>query len=282
MCRDIGVTTPAVTATSKSTSACTMTERPATEEVQTMTVGGTGCDGRCIRPASEPTIIAVKPAVVAYTQTDAVIDPITVKVATKADVSTQSVRPATVRTIAVGVMARPRTYDACVTAKPALKNVGCSADLQTDVRKPAVVPVTRTTQTDVSPTPVLHTRATQTTVVPLPVVDRHNSTTQTETVPAAVPKNENGDSASGRLVATAIGRRSNSFHHYTAATATAKEPSTTPQAVTSKIPRRMLVTPELNRKVLVRQDTYTKTAAEIRSEQPPPPLPSDDNEEDVK
>lgn len=269
-----------------------MTERPTTEGVYTMTEGvhtttvGGAADrgGRYSRQAfAGLTTATIKLAAVAYTQTDTVIDSATVAMAavTTVDVGTQSVKPATVRTIAVGVTAKPRTYDACVTAKPSLKHVGCSADLQTDVRKPAMgSPVTRTTQTDVSPMPVSHTRGTQTTAVPATAVYRRpNTVTQTEVVSAAVQKNEIDDGAGGRPVAAAVARRSNSFHHYTAVTGPAKELPATPQPVTSKIPRLLPATPELNRKVLLRQDTYTKTAAEICSEQPPP---SEDNEEDVK
>lgn len=249
MCRDVGVTTTPP-ASAASTSVSTMTERPA----------GAGdsvpADVRCGTPA--------------YTQTDVVVvvEPAAAAVVASAvetaEVGTQSARPATVRTYSVGVTAKPRTYDTCVTARPALKHVGCSADV-TDVSKPVPVPVTRATQTDAGPKPV--SRSTQTAAAvdkdrppPDVFVDRrHGPTARTDGV------HENETTVRPVRSAT-VGRRSNSFHHYTAVQ---KEP--TSPVSTSKIPRpKHPVTPEVNRKVLIRQDTYTKTPAEVCDDQTPP------------
>ncbi|XP_026816624.1 KN motif and ankyrin repeat domain-containing protein 2 [Rhopalosiphum maidis] len=260
MCRDVGVTTPSATSVNTST----MTERPPSgAAVHTQTDAAT-------KPATiaahTQTKDAVKPATsVACTQTAVVTDvqPATVAAAaavvtvtaapTTANVGTQSSRPAAVRTVAVGVTARPRTYDASVAAKPTLKHVGCSADVTTDT-KPAAVPVTRATQTDVCRD------------------DRsgHNRTTQTE-------------AAATRTNYATIGRRSNSFHHYTPVAAA----DATSPPVTSKIPRLKPATPELNRKVFTRQDTYTKTEAEICTDDqqplsPPPPPPPARVTDDVR
>lgn len=255
MCRDVGVTTP--TATSMNSS--TMTEKPpATAVAHTQTADAVK---PAIAVAHTQTADTVKPAIaVAHTQTSVVIDvqPATivataaVTAPTTANVGTQSSRPVAVRTATVGVMAKPRTYDASVAAKPTLKHVGCLADATTDV-KPATAPLTRATQTDAKD-------------------DRssRNRTTQTEVATTVAWPDH-----------ATIGRRSNSFHHYTVAAAVDTTPPSPP--VTSKIPRLKPVTPELNRKVLTRQDTYTKTEAEIctddgdpeqhplASSPPPPP-----------
>lgn len=305
MCRDVGVTTTQapVASSSVSASTSTMTER----------VSGTAtaaCTGKCGRPppssaaASTQTMDAVVKTS-AITQTSAaaaVVRPATTAASTQTaapaavvepkptamDTSTQTMWPA-VRTVAVGVTVRPRTYDASVTVKPTVKHVGCTADLLqrgTDVVQPAVVaaaprvPVTRTTQTDAAATPpVRHARATQTAV--------GRATTQTDDDQAASDRKQRDRQGEGRPWAPAatIGRRSNSFHHYTTAAvdAATKSPptttATTPPSpvVTSKIPRLKPVTPELNRKVLTRQDTYTKTAAEICSDQPPPSVTDDED-----
>jgi len=211
---------------------------------------------------------------VAHTQTMAVTDvqPATVVAAevvavtaiTTANVGTQSSRPAAVRTTTVGVTARPRTYDASVAAKPTLKHVGCSADVLTDA-KPAAAPVTRATQTDARDDRSGHNRTTQTEAVAVPEVAavRANPTevasARANPTEVASTRANPTESAVARSNYATIGRRSNSFHHYTAGGAT----DTTTSPVTSKIPRLKPVTPELNRKVLTRQDTYTKTAAEI-------------------
>lgn len=248
MCRDVGVTTPSTTSVNTST----MTERPPSgAAVHTQT-------DAAAKPATTVAHTQTKDAVkaatsVAYTQTAVVAD---VRLATvvegagtvgvtaaapitTANVGTQSSRPAAVRTAAVGVTAKPRTYDVSVAAKPTLKHVGCSAVVTTDAKPPAAVPVTRATQTDAKD-------------------DRngHNRTTQTEATGTRANPAEN---AVTRANYGTIGRRSNSFHHYTAAAAA----DTTSPPVTSKIPRLKPATPELNRKVLTRQDTYTKTEAEI-------------------
>lgn len=132
---------------------------------------------------------------------------------------------------------------------------------QTNTAAMTPVPVTRTTQTDSSGTAVVHVRGTQTSY-PRPL---NHSTTQTEAdsageahtaTAAAVIADVVQKQDRGRPVATTIGRRSNSFHHYTTAAKDA--------VATSKIPRpkQQAVTPVLNRKVLVRQDTYTKSEAD--------------------
>lgn len=275
MCRDVGVTTPTTTA---SVTASTMTDERPPGKPETVT-------------AYTQTLADVKPATVpAYTQTNltaALIPAMTA--ATTVDVGTQTTRPTATRTSTVGVMAKPRMYDASVAAKPSCKHVGCTANTIEAV-KPATVltpqPVTRTTQTDAGVTAALQTRTTQTDATGgWGDDDRHHRTTQTE----APCRNVRPDGGGGRPV-TAIGRRSNSFHHYTAAAAVTKAPSqtkdpsqtTSAAAVASKIPRlKQPVTPESNRKVLNRQDTYTKEVAEIGyrdqpsaapSPQPPTPL----------
>ncbi|KAF0762541.1 KN motif and ankyrin repeat domain-containing protein 2 [Aphis craccivora] len=266
MCRDVGVTTPSTTSVNTST----MTERPPSgAAVHTQT-------DAAAKPATTAAHTQTKDAVkaatsVACTQTAAVADvrpaavvdaagAVAVTAAapiTTANVGTQSSRPPAVRTAAVGVTAKPRTYDVSVAAKPTLKHVGCSADVATaDAKPPVAVPVqTRATQTDAGD-------------------DRsgRNRTTQTE---AAAARANPAEVAAARANYGTIGRRSNSFHHYTAAAAAA---DATSPPVTSKIPRLKPATPELNRKVLTRQDTYTKTEAEICTDDlqqqplsPPPP-----------
>lgn len=263
MCRDVGVTTT-TPAASISISASTMTVEPSDDAA---TVNGV-CTGRCLRlPPTAATAVYTQTTMAvttAYTQTTtatvAVDTPTaTVAVAKTVDVGTQSTRTVVVRTNTVGVTARPRMYDACVATKPAIKHVACSTD---SILKPVVItrppPVSRTTQTDTEVTAIKHVRGTQTTPSsPSPAVNR---TTQTDVSPV---RKENGSGGGIKPVATAIGRRSNSFHHYTAAAAKDQTPST----VTSKIPRLKPVTPELNRKVLMRQDTYTKTVAEVCEDQ---------------
>ncbi|KAL4127311.1 hypothetical protein QTP88_011487 [Uroleucon formosanum] len=290
MCRDVGVTTPSTTSVNTST----MTERPpsgATVHTQTDEATKTATT-----TAHTQTKDVVKPATsVAHTQTIAVTDvrPATVVAAevvpvpviTTANVGTQSSKPAAVRTTTVGVTARPRTYDASVAAKPTLKHVGCSADVSTDA-KPAAAPMTRSTQTDTRDDRSGHNRTTQTEAAAVPKVTavRTNQTevaaTRANPTEVAATRANQTESAVARPSHATIGRRSNSFHHYTAGGAT----DTTPSPVTSKIPRLKPVTPEFNRKVLTRQDTYTKTAAEIYSDdlqqQPslsssPPPLVTD-------
>ncbi|KAE9543454.1 hypothetical protein AGLY_002254, partial [Aphis glycines] len=265
MCRDVGVTTPSTTSVNTST----MTERPPSgAAVHTQT-------DAAAKPATTAAHTQTKDAAkaatsAAYTQTAAVADvrPATAVDAaaaaaaatappiTTANVGTQSSRPPAVRTAAVGVTAKPRTYDVSVAAKPTLKHVGCSADATTDAKPPVAVPVTRATQTDACRD------------------DRggHNRTTQTEA--AAARANPTEAASAARANYGTIGRRSNSFHHYTAAAAA----DATSPPVTSKIPRLKPATPELNRKVLTRQDTYTKTEAEICTDDlqqqplsPPPP-----------
>lgn len=300
MCRDVGVTTPA-TATLASTS--TMTDRPA-NQTASLDDGKPATAATYTQTTAAATVAVVAPATVT-------VVPVTV------DVGTQSVKPVAIRTATVGVSAKPRMYDACMTAKPTTKHVGCSADLLADVIKPvaaAPVPVTRTTQTDTVPTLAVYVRGTQTTMAtmdtpghrpsinrttqtvnddvhrtppPAVVVDRRHRTTQTDVVVTATVAIQNSDNTgaggrpasnlkvetgSGRPMAATIGRRSNSFHHYTAAAVTQTTP---PGGVTSKIPRLKPVTPELNRKTFNRQDTYTKTAPEICSDHPPQssPLP---------
>ncbi|XP_015374944.1 PREDICTED: uncharacterized protein LOC107169650 [Diuraphis noxia] len=277
MCRDVGVTTPSATSVNTST----MTERPVSATaVHTQT-------DAAAKPATTTahtqTKDAVKPTTsVAHTQTVAIADvqpaavvppaavvAVTATTAT-ANVGTQSSRPAAIRTVTIGVTARPRTYDASVAAKPTFKHVGCSADVTTDA-KPAAAPVTRATQTDARDDH-LH--------------GGHNRTTQTEATvlpEVAAVRASRTESTVVRPNYATIGRRSNSFHHYTAAA----NADTSPSTITSKIPRLKPVTPELNRKVLTRQDTYTKTAAEICTDDlqqqpsssslsPPPPRISDD------
>jgi len=282
MCRDVGVTTPSTTSVNTST----MTERPPSgAAVHTQTDAAT-------KPATTASHTQTKDAVkaatsVAYTQTSVVADvrPTTVADAagtvavtaavppTMANVGTQSSRPAAVRTAAVGVTAKPRTYDVSVAAKPTFKHVGCSADVTTDAKPPVAVPVTRSTQTD--------TRDDR---------NGHNRTTQTEATTAraypaetAAARANPAEAAATRTNYGTIGRRSNSFHHYTAAAAA----DTTSPPVTSKIPRLKPATPELNRKVLTRQDTYTKTEAEICTDdlqQQPlsPPSPARVTADDVR
>lgn len=280
MCRDVGVTTPSTTSVNTST----MTERPpsgATVHTQTDDATKTATT-----TAHTQTKDVLKPATsVAHTQTIAVTDVqpatviaaevVTVPVITTANVGTQSSRPAAVRTTTVGVTARPRTYDASVAAKPTLKHVGCSADVSTDA-KPTAAPMTRSTQTDTRDDRSGHNRTTQTEAAAVPEVTAVRAN-QTEV--AATRANQT-ESAVARPNHATIGRRSNSFHHYTAGGAA----DTTPSPVTSKIPRLKPVTPEFNQKVLTRQDTYTKTAAEICTDdlqqQPslsssPPPLVTD-------
>ncbi|CAH1731503.1 unnamed protein product [Aphis gossypii] len=280
MCRDVGVTTPSTTSVNTST----MTERPPPgAAVHTQT-------DAAAKPATTAAHTQTKDAAkaatsAAYTQTAAVADvrpatavdaaaAVAVKAAapppiTTANVGTQSSRPPAVRTAAVGVTAKPRTYDVSVAAKPTLKHVGCSADATTDAKPPVAVPVTRATQTDACRD------------------DRgaHNRTTQTEAAAAArvgpaesaaAARATTAEAAAARPNYGTIGRRSNSFHHYTAAAAA----DATSPPVTSKIPRLKPATPELNRKVLTRQDTYTKTEAEICTDDlqqqplsPPPPPP---------
>ncbi|XP_001942619.2 KN motif and ankyrin repeat domain-containing protein 2 [Acyrthosiphon pisum] len=278
MCRDVGVTTPSATSVNTST----MTERPPSgAAVHTQTDAATKTATIATHTQTKD---VVKPATsVAHTQTTAVTDvqPATVVAAeviavtatTTANVGTQSSRPAAVRTTTVGVTARPRTYDASVAAKPTLKHVGCSADVSTDA-KPAAAPVTRATQTDARDDRSGHNRTTQTEAAAVPEIAaiRANPTEVASTL--AHPTG----SAVARPNYATIGRRSNSFHHYTAGGAS----DTTTSSVTSKIPRLKPVTPEFNRKVLTRQDTYTKTAAEICTDDlqqqpslslsPPPPL----------
>jgi len=292
MCRDVGVTTPSATSVNMST----MTERP-----PSVTATHTQTDVAA-KPATTAahtqTKNAVKPTTsVVHTQTVAITDvqpatvmPPTAVVAvtatTTANVGTQSSRPPAIRTVTIGVTARPRTYDASVAAKPTFKHVGCSADVTTDA-KPAAAPMTRAAQTDARDDRSGHNRTTQTEAAALPEVTavRANqteaaATRANSTEVTATRANPTGSTVVRPNYAT-IGRRSNSFHHYTAA-ATA---DTSPTTVTSKIPRLKPVTPELNRKVLMRQDTYTKTAAEICTDdlqqQPssslsPPPRIADD------
>jgi len=249
------------------------------------------------------TVTDVQPATVV-----AAAEVVAVTAMTTANVGTQSSRPAAVRTTTVGVTARPRTYDASVAAKPTLKHVGCSADVSTDA-KPAAAPMTRSTQTDARDDRSGHNRTTQTEAVAVPEVAavRANQTEVAATLAnpmevsatranptevaapranpteVAAPRANPTESAVARPNHATIGRRSNSFHHYTAGGAA----DTTPSPVTSKIPRLKPVTPELNRKVLNRQDTYTKTAAEIctddlqqqpslSSSSSPPPRVTDD------
>lgn len=299
MCRDVGVTTSAKATLA---SASTMTDKPVNKAVSF------NDDKPATVVAYTQTTAAATIAVVESTA--ATVVPVTV------DVGTQSVKPLAIRTATVGVSAKPRMYDACMTAKPTTKHVGCSTDLLTDVKPVATAPVSvmRTTQTDTIPMLIVHARSTQTTIAtpdslshrpsihrttqtvndenhrtPPPavvaVVDRRHRTTQTDAVtiaavavqksdntvaggrPASSPKVETGG---GRPVAATIGRRSNSFHHYTAAAIT---PTTPAGVVTSKIPRLKPVTPELNRKTFNRQDTYTKTAPDICLDHPPPPSP---------
>lgn len=272
MCRDVGVTTPSATSVSTST----MTELPppgATVHTQTdaVTKPATAVAHTQTKDAVKLATTAVhtqtkddvKPTTsVVHTQTAAVADDhpstlvasptvVAVTATTTANVGTQSSRPAAIRTVTVGVTARPRTYDASVAAKPTLKHVGCSADVTTDAKPP----VTRATQTDARDDRYNHNRTTQTEVAAVPEV----AAVRTNPTEAAVTRANPTESTVARPNHATIGRRSNSFHHYTVA-ATA---DTSPTTVTSKIPRLKPVTPELNRKVLTRQDTYTKTAAEI-------------------
>ncbi|XP_025202174.1 KN motif and ankyrin repeat domain-containing protein 2 [Melanaphis sacchari] len=277
MCRDVGVTTPSATSVNTST----MTERPPSgAAVHTQT-----------DPATKPTTTAaytqtkdaVKPATsVTCTQTAAVADvrPAAVAVAatpapTTVNVGTQSSRPTAVRTVAVGVTARPRMYDASVVAKPTLKHVGCSVDATTDA-KPAAVP--RATQTDARDDCSGRDRTTQTEVAAVRVnpTEAAAAVRVNPTEVAAAVRVNPTEAAAARANYATIGRRSNSFHHYTAAGVA----DTTSPPVTSKIPRLKPATPEFNRKVLNRQDTYTKTAAEICTDDqqqqqlsPPPLLP---------
>jgi len=222
--------------------------KPATSVVHTQTV---------VVTEDQPSTLVAAP-VVAVSETKT------------ASVGTQSSRPAAIRTTTVGVTAKPRMYDASVGAKPTFKHVGCSADVTTEA-KPAAVPAA--TQTDARDDRNGHNRTTQTEAAALPeVAAALNYPTE-----AAVTRANPTESTVARSNQATIGRRSNSFHHYTVP-ATA---DTSPTTVTSKIPRLKPVTPELNRKVLTRQDTYTKTAAEIctddlpqqpSSSSPPPPL----------
>lgn len=272
MCRDVGVTTPSTTSVNTST----MTERPPSgAAVHTQTDAAT-------KPATTAAHTQTKDAVkaatsVAHTQTAVVADvrpatevdaagtvAVTAAAPTTVNVGTQSSRPAAVRTAAVGVTVKPRTYDVSVAAKPTLKHVGCSADVTTDAKPPAAVPVTRATQTDARDDRSGHNRTTQTEATAAWVDPAEAAATRAN--PAEVVAN--------RANYGTIGRRSNSFHHYTAAAAA----DTTSSPVTSKIPRLKPATPELNRKVLTRQDTYTKTEAEIYTDDlqqqplsPPPP-----------
>lgn len=255
MCRDVGVTTPSA-ADASTSCVLTMTEPPVAD-VQT----NSGCAGRCGRPADTATAstqTATVPAVETTTTTGvkAVVPEFKPALIVTADVGTQSARPAAIRTSAIGVTAKPRTYDASVSAKPITKNVGCSADIperrDTAAKLPptAITPVARATQTEIVKTPTVHARGTQT-AVRTPPLAAVGLTRATQTDVATTRGND--AVAPVRPVVTTIGRRSNSFHHYTV-----KDLSPPPVTV-SKIPRLMPVTPEPNRKVLLRQDTYHVT-----------------------
>ncbi|XP_025416572.1 ice-structuring glycoprotein-like, partial [Sipha flava] len=282
VCRDVGIRTQA-TASSVSVSTSTSTERTSAEGLRE-----TACTERCRRP----------PSVAAYTQTAAVGSPATSAASTQTtaataaaavtkpvatvDVNTQTTTTPTVRTVAVGVTVRPRTYDASVTVKPTLKHVGCTADVRATAVVPAAAPVTRTTQTETAATPAKHVRATQTAADSSTLINRTTQTAEDCETVVAAPKKQ-PDWQNGGRPSAAMGRRSNSFHHYTAASvadAATKDPASSSPAVTSKIPRLKSVTPELNRKVLTRQDTYTKAAAEICSDQPPRVADDGDGEDD--
>lgn len=256
VCRDVGVTTPAANAS-------TMTTTTTTDGA-----GGTPVAAKCTQTAADPP--AGPPAAVKTT----------------ADAGTQTPRTAAAaRTVSVAVSAKPRTYDACVTARPTVKHVGCSARFDpaavgrreradADLPPAAVpVPVTRSVQTDVA----VRARGTQTAenAARRPVLSRG---TQTSAAAAASQTNAVVPAAA-RPVAATIGRRSNSFHYCPVAVGTVKDGS----PVTSKIPRLKPATPELNRKVLVRQDTYTKAVHDdpCRVLSSPPPPRTIDNENAV-
>ncbi|XP_050527392.1 KN motif and ankyrin repeat domain-containing protein 2 isoform X2 [Daktulosphaira vitifoliae] len=227
------------------------------------------------------------------------------------DAATQSLKTV-VRTVNVGVMAKPRTYDASVSARSVTKNVGCTASIKVvteqvdrveDTKPTAVArPVARTTQTEFELPRILTVgRTTQTesrsqrppcsrttqTETPFTTVTRRlpvTRTTQTDPGPQKVPIGRASqtdpavrkttkiavtqtDQPNARCVAPSIGQRSNSFHHYPVAPQLADHPMVRSEsAVTvtpSKIPRLKSLTPEFNRKVYNRQDTYTKSSPEI-------------------
>jgi len=280
---------PSVTDVHTQTDAAT---KPATTAAHTQT-----------KDVAKPTtsVVHTQTVAIADVQPAAVVPPVAVGAATvskTANVGTQSSRPAAIRTVTVGITARPRTYDTSVAAKPTFKHVGCSADVTMDT-KTVAVPMTRATQTDARDDRSGHNRTTQTEAAVLPEVAaiRANQTEGTaiwtNPTEAAASRSISTETTATRVNPTestvvrpnyaTMGRRSNSFHHYTAAAIADASPST----VTSKIPRLKPVTPELNRKVFTRQDTYTKTAAEICNDDleqqplsslspPPPPRITDD------
>lgn len=243
--------------------------------------------------ASTMTDGAGTPVAAKYTQTAEPPPGAPTAVKTTADAGTQTPRTATaVRTVSVAVSAKPRMYDACVAARPTVKHVGCSARFdpaagqreKTDDDPPAVVPVpvTRSVQTDAAAAPaVVRARGTQTTAnaVRRPVVSRGTQTNAAAAITAAAASQTNAVvPAAARPVAATIGRRSNSFHYYPVGVGTVKDGS----PVTSKIPRLKPATPELNRKVLVRQDTYTKPVPDDPRQElspsPPPPRVTDNDD----
>ncbi|XP_050430893.1 KN motif and ankyrin repeat domain-containing protein 2 [Adelges cooleyi] len=157
---------------------------------------------------------------------------------------------------------------------------------QTDASPPKVYTVGRTTQTDSRPTRVPCSRTTQTD--PGPQRSPVTSTTQTDPGPQRVPigratqtdpavrrvtkmATTQTDQPNAQRVAPSIGRRSNSFHHYTPVRNTSDHPMARSEGTVtisaSKIPRlkstSAATTPEPNRKVYSRQDTYTKSAPEV-------------------